>query len=82
MRTYTEEEVNALMALATAVEEAGDLSQTAHQAAVDASFAAMNTEDRELRDMMRGAASSASEIMHAADRLQAQLNEIRRRVQA
>ncbi len=85
MRTYTEEEVLALMALVEARDGIATVAETAKHAETDIlcarGFLAGET-DKATRDKLRELADAVLAITMEADRIQAALDTIRREVQA
>lgn len=82
MRTYTEEQVLAMMELADAYDKLCAIAQQAHRAEI-ASLAArgyLADADKETRDRIRNIADAALKITMEADSLAASINAIRREV--
>ena len=81
-RTYTEEEVLAIMALVEARNNMGQVAQNAHRAEVEILGARGFIEDKGTRDKLREFADAAVRITLEADRICEALDMIRREAQA
>ena len=82
MRTYTEEEVLALMALVEARDRMGLVAQLAHRAETEILGARGFIESKETRDELRTLADAAVRMTLEADRICEALDMIRREAQA
>lgn len=83
-RTYTEEQVLALMALVEARDRMGTVAQMAHRAETETLCARgfLDAMDKSTRDELRELADRATKITLEADRITSALDRIRREVQA
>lgn len=82
MRTYTEEQVLALMALVEARDRMGTIAQMAHRAETETLCARGFIEDKGARDELREVADRITALTLEADKLCSALDRIRREVQA
>ena len=82
MRTYTEEQVLALMSLVEARDRMGTVAQMAHRAETETLCARGFIEDKSTRDELRALADAATKITLEADRITEALDNLRREVQA
>ena len=81
-KTYTEEQVLALMALVEARDRMGAVAQMAHRTEVETLCARGFIEEEATRDELRKLADAALRITLDADRITEALDKIRREVQA
>ena len=84
MRTYTEEQVLALMALVEARDRMGTVAQMAHRAETETLCARgfLDAMNKSTRDELREIADRATALTLEADKLCSALDRIRREVQA
>ena len=82
MRTYTEEDLATIMALAAARADMDAVAKAAHDTETEARIARGYIEDKATRDRLLELAEAALRITLEADRIAADLAEIRREVQA
>ena len=84
MRTYTEEQVLALMALVEARDRMGTVAQMAHRAETETLCARgfLDAMNKSTRDELREIADRTTALTLEADKLCSALDRIRREVQA